>query len=41
MLVSGGKVQNLTLSLEGLGEEERDILLAGCLMNWYKKARGV
>jgi aconitate hydratase len=40
-LLSGGSVRDVTLSLEGLGEEERDILLAGCLMNWYKKARGV
>jgi aconitate hydratase len=36
-LLSGGQVRDVTLSLEGLGEEERDILLAGCLMNWYKK----
>ena len=36
-LVSGSGVKDVTLSLEGLGEEERDILLAGCLMNWYKK----
>ena len=38
-LLSGGQVRDVTLSLEGLGEEERDILLAGCLMNWYKKSR--
>ncbi len=28
-------VEDITLKLEGLTEEERDILLAGCLMNWY------
>ena len=39
-LLSGGTVRDVTLSLEGLGEEERDILLAGCLMNWYKQGKG-
>ncbi len=39
-LLSGGVVRDVTLSLEGLGEEERDILLAGCLMNWYKQGKG-
>ena len=38
--LSGGCVTELTLSLEGLSEEERDILLAGCLMNWYKQGKG-
>ncbi len=39
-LVSSGKVVELTLRLEGLNEEERDILLAGCLMNWYRQGKG-
>ena len=39
-LLSGESVRDVTLSLEGLGEEERDILLAGCLMNWYKQGKG-
>jgi len=39
-LVSGDRVRGLTLSLAGLGEEERDILLAGCLMNWYRQGKG-
>jgi aconitate hydratase len=38
--ISDGKVTELELSLEGLNEEERDILLAGCLMNWYKQGKG-
>ncbi len=32
-----GKVTDVTLTLPQLTEEERDILLAGCLMNWYKR----
>ena len=39
-LVSGDTVTELTLRLEGLSEEERDILLAGCLMNWYRQGKG-
>ena len=35
-VLSGGQVREITLNLPGLTEEERDILLAGCLMNWYK-----
>ena len=35
-VLSGGKIREITLNLPGLTEEERDILLAGCLMNWYK-----
>jgi aconitate hydratase len=34
-VVSRAGVQEITLKLEGVTEEERDILLAGCLMNWY------
>ncbi|MBO4330921.1 MAG: hydratase [Oscillospiraceae bacterium] len=36
-IVSGGTVSDITLHLYGLTEEERDILLAGCLMNWYAR----
>ena len=39
--LSGGTVTDVTLRLEGLNAEERDILLAGCLMNWYKNGKGV
>ncbi len=39
--LSGGIVTDVTLKLEGLNAEERDILLAGCLMNWYKNGKGV
>ncbi len=40
MRVSDGRATEVELSLEGLNEEERDILLAGCLMNWYKQGKG-
>ena len=40
-LVSGGRVTDFTLRLEGLSEEERDILLDGCLMNWYRLGKKV
>ena len=40
-LVSGGKVTDFTLRLDGLSEEERDILLDGCLMNWYRLGKKV
>ncbi len=35
-VLHGGKVTEIFLTLPKLTEEERDILLAGCLMNWYK-----
>ena len=40
---SDGNVRGITLALEGLTETERDILLAGCLINYYRKQenRGV
>jgi aconitate hydratase len=38
-LVSNGKVTDITLCLAGLSSEERDILLAGCLVNTYKMRR--
>jgi hypothetical protein len=31
-----GKVEDLTLYVKGLTAEEKEILLAGCLMNYYK-----
>ena len=31
-----GEVENITLYIKGLTAEEKDILLAGCLMNYYK-----
>jgi aconitate hydratase len=34
-VVTKSGVEDILLRLEGLTEEERDILLAGCLMNWY------
>ena len=37
--LSGGVVTDVTLKLEGLNAEERDILLAGCLMNWYRNGK--
>jgi aconitate hydratase len=36
-VLHAGKVTDLTLTLPQLTEEERDILLEGCLMNWYKR----
>ncbi len=34
-VISGGKVTELTLNLTGLTDTERQILLDGCLMNYY------
>ena len=31
-----GKIEDITLYVKGLTEEEKQILLAGCLMNYYK-----
>ena len=37
MIVSAnGTVKNLTLALGPLTQDERDIITAGCLMNYYK-----
>ena len=33
----GPTAKVVTLSLPGLTREERDIILAGCLINYYKK----
>ena len=38
-LGSDGNVRGITLALEGLTETERDILLAGCLINYYRKQK--
>jgi aconitate hydratase len=34
-----GAVTDIALRLEGLTKEDREILLAGCLMNWYKNGK--
>ena len=36
-LIQGGKESPITLKLPGLTREERDIILAGCLINFYAK----
>ena len=36
-LIQNGKETAVTLKLPGLSREERDIILAGCLINYYKK----
>lgn len=36
-VISGGKVSDIKLLLTGFTDEEREIVLAGCLMNWYAK----
>ena len=35
-LIQGEKQTPVTLKLPGLSREERDIILAGCLINYYK-----
>ena len=37
LLIQGEKRTALTLKLENLSREERDIILAGCLINYYAK----
>jgi aconitate hydratase len=34
-VISGGKTTDIELLLPGFTAEEREIVLAGCLMNWY------
>ena len=34
-----GRKVDIMLELAGLSAQEREILLAGCLMNWYKEKR--
>ena len=38
-VVGNGNVSELTLRLPGLTQQEREIILAGCLMNWYREKR--
>ncbi|MEA4941741.1 MAG: hydratase [Oscillibacter sp.] len=40
LLRSGGGTEPLTLHLQNLTAEEREILLDGCLMNYYRKKNG-
>ncbi|MBE6584325.1 MAG: hydratase [Ruminococcaceae bacterium] len=37
---ASGEVEDITLYVKGLTEEEKNILLAGCLMNYYKIKNG-
>ncbi|MBQ4427839.1 MAG: hydratase [Oscillospiraceae bacterium] len=39
VLISGGKKESITFRLPPLTGQEREILLAGCLMNWYKSKK--
>ena len=39
VLISGGKKESITFRLPPLTVQEREILLAGCLMNWYKSKK--
>ncbi len=34
-VISGDTAKEITLHMAGLTEKEREILLSGCLMNWY------
>ena len=38
-VLSGGKVTDITLKLPELTQKEREIILEGCLMNWYSANR--
>jgi aconitate hydratase len=38
-LIRGGKAEPLTLRLDALTENEKEILLDGCLINWYGRGR--
>ena len=37
VLIQNGQEKNVTLTLPGMTQEERDIVLAGCLINYYAK----
>ena len=37
VLIQNGQEKNVTLTLPGITKEERDIILAGCLINYYAK----
>ena len=36
VIKADGKVENITLYVKGLTEDEKEIILEGCLMNYYK-----
>jgi aconitate hydratase len=36
---SDGQVNPIALRLPGMSEDERRVLVSGCLMNYYKKER--
>ncbi|MBR5708623.1 MAG: hydratase, partial [Oscillospiraceae bacterium] len=38
-LIRGGKAEPLALRLDALTENEKEILLDGCLINWYGRGR--
>ena len=37
VLIQNGRERNVTLALPGITKEEREIILAGCLINYYAK----
>ena len=37
VLIQNGLERNVTLTLPGITKEEREIILAGCLINYYAK----
>ena len=39
-IISGEEVTDITLTLKGLTGEEKQIILDGCLMNWYAAGGG-
>ncbi len=36
VVINGDKVRNITLKLDSLTDTEKDIIVSGCLMNYYK-----
>ena len=36
-IIRGGKAEEITLGMAALTEDEKNIILAGCLMNYWKK----
>ena len=36
VITADGRVENITLYVKGLTEDEKEIILDGCLMNYYK-----
>ena len=39
LVPQAGEVREITLNIKGLTDEERQIILSGCLMNWYAAGR--